>query len=125
MQLFAVAPVRAVVGLVLAVGGSAGSAGSWSVQATPNPAGAASSYLNAVACPSATVCTAVGNSITSSRTYATLAERWDGLGHPTHSGPARRHVDFPHRRGLPLSRDVPSRRVLPQQCGRLPPAGGA
>jgi len=78
MQLFAVAPVRAVVGLVLAVGGSAGSAGSWSVQATPNPAGAASSYLNAVACPSATVCTAVGNSITSSRTYATLAERWDG-----------------------------------------------
>src|SRR5260370_4303841 len=78
MQLFAVAPVRAVVGLVLAVGGSAGSAGSWSVQATPNTAGAAISFLNAVACPSATVCTSVGNSITSSRTYATLAERWDG-----------------------------------------------
>jgi hypothetical protein len=35
---------------------------SWKVQATPDPAGAFGSYLTAVACSSATACTAVGYS---------------------------------------------------------------
>ena len=51
---------------------------SWSIQATPNPAGATASHLNGVSCTSATACTAVGGYVASDGTHATLAERWDG-----------------------------------------------
>ncbi len=51
---------------------------SWSIQATPNPAGATASGLNGVSCTSATACTAVGNYTASDGTQVTLAERWDG-----------------------------------------------
>jgi hypothetical protein len=45
----------------------------WTIQPTPNPSGGVS-LLNGVSCPSATDCTAVGNS----STHGTLAERWNG-----------------------------------------------
>jgi hypothetical protein len=51
----------------------------WSIQPTPNPAGARGSLLTAVACPSASSCIAVGFATNSPGTpAATLAERWDG-----------------------------------------------
>jgi hypothetical protein len=46
---------------------------SWSIQTTPNPAGASGSQLNAVTCTSSTVCEAVG---AVGAAYGTLAERW-------------------------------------------------
>jgi hypothetical protein len=52
------------------------SGGTWSIQPAPPPAGATSSMLNGVSCPSASVCTAVGNFNHSGVT--TLAERWSG-----------------------------------------------
>ena len=52
------------------------SGGSWSIQSAPPPAGAMSSMLNGVSCPSTSVCTAVGNYNHSGVT--TLAERWSG-----------------------------------------------
>jgi hypothetical protein len=51
---------------------------SWAVRATPNPAGATQSFLNAVSCISATACTAVGIYTDSGGNNLTLAERWDG-----------------------------------------------
>jgi hypothetical protein len=51
----------------------------WTIQATPNPTGAQSSYLNTlngVACTSATACTAAGSYVNSAGTPVTLAERY-------------------------------------------------
>lgn len=45
----------------------------WSIESTPNPSGAQSSYLDGVSCTSSTVCTAVG-----AWDQDTLAEHWDG-----------------------------------------------
>jgi hypothetical protein len=50
----------------------------WSIQSTPNPSGAADSYLHGVSCSSSSACTAVGHYKNSSGTYVTLAERWNG-----------------------------------------------
>ncbi len=50
----------------------------WAVQSTPSPGGATASFLNAVSCASASACTAVGYSRTSTGTTLPLAERWDG-----------------------------------------------
>jgi hypothetical protein len=50
---------------------------SWSIVASPNPAGAIDSSLQSVACSSATSCTAVGYS-TNASGEATLVESWDG-----------------------------------------------
>jgi hypothetical protein len=77
-QPFSEMPVRVVAVFALAVRGTAHSVPSWGVQVTPNPAGATRSFLDGVACPSATACTAVGRYLTSSGTYLTLADRWDG-----------------------------------------------
>jgi hypothetical protein len=49
----------------------------WSIQTTPNPAGATSSTLDAVACPTSTSCTAVGY-YSSGGSYYSLAEQWNG-----------------------------------------------
>jgi hypothetical protein len=49
----------------------------WSVQPTPNPAGATGSALSAVSCPTRTTCTAVGYFDSSSDAGRPLAERWD------------------------------------------------
>ena len=58
-------------------GAAAAAASGWSIQHTPNPAGASDSILNGGSCASATACTAVGSYNTSSATV-TLAERWNG-----------------------------------------------
>jgi hypothetical protein len=50
----------------------------WSGQTVPGPAGSTFSFLNSVACPSATSCTAVGFSVNSANDYQDLAEQWDG-----------------------------------------------
>jgi hypothetical protein len=51
---------------------------SWQIQPTPNPASAQFTFLNAVACASASACIAAGAYIDSSGAFQTLAERWDG-----------------------------------------------
>jgi hypothetical protein len=55
---------------------------SWSIQKTPNPAGATApgSVLDAVSCSSATACTAVGYYNIGSETSVKLAEAWNGHG---------------------------------------------
>ena len=50
----------------------------WAVQDTADPSGAQDSYLNAVACPTATACTAVGSATVVTLGEVTLAERWNG-----------------------------------------------
>jgi len=54
------------------------SGGTWAVQSTPNPAGAAASALNGVSCPSRSACTGVGQFVTKSGAQLTLAEHWNG-----------------------------------------------
>jgi hypothetical protein len=54
------------------------SGGTWAVQSTPNPPGAAASALNGVSCPSTSACTGVGQFVTKSGAQLTLAERWNG-----------------------------------------------
>jgi hypothetical protein len=54
------------------------SGSAWTVESTPNPAGAAASALNGVSCPSSSACTAVGAFFAGSGAQLTLAERWDG-----------------------------------------------
>jgi hypothetical protein len=52
----------------------------WSIQRTPNPAGAMSSSLSAVSCPSRTACTAVGGYYDAAGLHQrSLAERWNGV----------------------------------------------
>ena len=52
---------------------------SWTIQSTPNPAGATASVLNGgVSCTSSSACTAVGIYRNSSGATVTLAERWNG-----------------------------------------------
>ena len=50
----------------------------WSVQATPNPAGAQDSLLSSVSCISLTACSAVGHYTSGGGSGLTLAERWNG-----------------------------------------------
>jgi hypothetical protein len=50
----------------------------WSVQATPNPAGARSADLGGVSCVSADACTAVGEDEDRAGHTVTLVERWSG-----------------------------------------------
>jgi len=49
--------------------------GTWTIQPTPNPPGASSSYLSGVSCASSMVCTAVGQAVIGGTT-TTLAERY-------------------------------------------------
>ncbi len=51
---------------------------SWSIQVTPNPAGATASVLNGVSCTAGAACIAVGDSTDTGGSQATLAERWNG-----------------------------------------------
>ena len=52
----------------------------WSIEKTPNPAGATASGLSGVSCTAATACTAVGEFTDSSGTQQTLAEAWSATG---------------------------------------------
>jgi hypothetical protein len=57
----------------------AAAASGWAIQPTPTPTGSSLSALSAVACTSATACTAVGRFENNSGTLEmTLALRWDG-----------------------------------------------
>jgi hypothetical protein len=51
---------------------------SWSIQASPNPAGALTSVLFGVSCPTATFCVAVGNYQNRAGRHTILAEAWNG-----------------------------------------------
>jgi hypothetical protein len=53
-------------------------AAGWSIQRTPNPAGAKSSVLSAVSCASRRACIAVGYFTNAAGAGVTLAERWNG-----------------------------------------------
>jgi hypothetical protein len=59
----------------------------WLIQPTPSPAGAKSSSLSGVSCPSTTACTAVGRYTNSSGASFELAERWNGITWTTFSIP--------------------------------------
>ncbi len=50
----------------------------WQAQPVQVPAGATSSYFEGVSCATPTSCVAVGAYFTSTNTYFTLAERWNG-----------------------------------------------
>ncbi len=50
----------------------------WSIQPTPNPAGANLSILYRVSCSSRNACTAVGYDVTPGALFRTLVERWNG-----------------------------------------------
>src|SRR5215472_10686948 len=50
----------------------------WRIQPTPNPAGARFTFLNTVACASASSCIAAGAYQDSSGAFQGLAERWNG-----------------------------------------------
>jgi hypothetical protein len=50
----------------------------WSIKATPNPAGSIGSYLYGASCTSSSACTSAGYYARSTEAEATLAERWDG-----------------------------------------------
>lgn len=50
----------------------------WTIEPTQNPAGATDSILSAVSCPTASMCSAVGNSISASNAAASVAEHWNG-----------------------------------------------
>ena len=51
---------------------------SWSLQATPDPAGAGVSVLEGVSCPAAGFCAAVGRYQNAAGKHVTLAETWNG-----------------------------------------------
>jgi len=50
----------------------------WSIQPTPNPPGAANTYLSGVSCTSATACTASGYFVTHGRADVSVAMGWNG-----------------------------------------------
>jgi hypothetical protein len=70
----------AVVLLLASLSAAPAAASGWSVQSTPDPAGARSSHLQSVSCPSSHVCFAVGYSATgnTAASQLPLAERWNG-----------------------------------------------
>ena len=59
----------------------------WSIQSIPSPAGATGTYLQALSCPSAAACMAVGNYYNGSTTVP-LAEAWNGAKWSAQSPPA-------------------------------------
>src|SRR5919201_345683 len=59
---------------------------SWTIQSTPNPAGATATQLDSISCVSTTACVAVGHSA-GSTTTTTLAERWNGASWAIQSTP--------------------------------------
>ncbi len=74
----------------------------WTVQPSPNPSGATTSYLRGVSCAAQDACTAVGSYVTGSGAGHALAERWDGSAWaiqstPTVTGSALADVSCPTR----------------------------
>lgn len=88
----------------------------WSVEPTPNAAGSQASYLGGVACPTTTLCTAVGDYENTSGVSVTLAERWSGPGGRADgwsSPPTRERAGTELPRGV--AGDSPGRSLL---CSR-------
>ena len=56
------------------------SAKKWTIERTPNPAGAKLSLLDGVSCTAVSACIAVGSDQNSAGTRMTVAERWNGKG---------------------------------------------
>jgi len=50
----------------------------WSFQPISNPPGSEKSVLQAVSCPTRTICTAIGTDLTMTGGFAMFAERWNG-----------------------------------------------
>jgi len=50
----------------------------WSIQSAPTPSGSTGNSFDGVSCVSTAICTAAGVSLSSSKKYTTLAERWNG-----------------------------------------------
>ena len=65
------------VAVLLLVNSAVAAASGWSIEPTPNPSGAANSYLHDVSCASARACAAVGY-YDNGATLVALAERWNG-----------------------------------------------
>jgi hypothetical protein len=72
----------------------------WATQTTPNPEGQLGSHLTGVSCPSSTVCIAVGHYVTSAKTEAALAERWNGTEWSIQSVPAPEGTSSPTLLGI-------------------------
>ena len=64
-----------------------GSTYGWLIVSTPTPSGAATSVLSAVSCPSASSCSGVGVSTTSSGEETLLVESWNGSAWSIQSAP--------------------------------------
>jgi len=60
----------------------------WRLQPIPSPTGAISSFLEAVSCPTARDCTAVGDFYGTSNLIVPLVERWSGMSWSVQSTPA-------------------------------------
>jgi hypothetical protein len=65
----------------------------WSVQTTPNPAGAKANWLRGVSCASSTACTTVGGYENSAGKDVTLAEQWNGTEWKLQSTPTAEEND--------------------------------
>jgi hypothetical protein len=76
------------------------SAGSWTLQDVPTPAGSTGSFLNAVSCTSATTCIAVGYSVNSDQTQAVLVVRWNGASWSMQPAPGSPGASFNQLWGL-------------------------
>jgi hypothetical protein len=74
--------------LALAAAAPDAQAATWTVQSSPNPAGATSSSLHSVSCPSDTTCIAVGTFTNPAGKERALAERWNGTGWTLQTLPA-------------------------------------
>jgi hypothetical protein len=72
----------------------------WAIQPTPTPAGALSSGLSGVSCPSPTTCTAVGGYTANKGSGATLAEGWTRSGWAIESTPDASGATFSSLNGV-------------------------
>jgi hypothetical protein len=87
--------------LVVSVPASAsGASAPWTIQPSPNPTGSVSASLNAVACPKATVCMAVGDYFLKSGSPIAFAERSVGASWAIASIPEDPNVDASELTGI-------------------------
>jgi hypothetical protein len=73
---------------------------SWRIQPTPNPSGAKSNTLDAVSCPAASNCTAVGDAANSAGAEITLAEHWNGTSWTIQPTPSPNGAKFSGLNGI-------------------------
>ncbi len=66
----------------------------WTIEATPNPAGATAAHFYGVSCTAVRACTAVGSYLSSASKLATLAESWNGKTWTTEATPNPTRATF-------------------------------